>query len=177
MARVAGTKGMPFVPVTPLSRWERGSKGWEDPAMRGRRPAGPEYTDKVAGSHTAKERAQVILETMLGTCRVQEACARLGLSEQRFHQLREDMMTGAVKALEPGHAGRPPQIATPAEQHVAALEQQLAEHKVELQAAKAREEIALILPKVQHEPAEPEKKTPQLPRRRRRRRPGKKKHT
>ena len=86
-------------------------------------------------------------------------------------------MTAAVEALEPGHAGRPPHTPTPAEEQVAVLEQQLTEQKVELQAAKAREEIALILPKVQHEPVEPEKKTPHLPRLRRRRRPGKKKTT
>jgi hypothetical protein len=87
------------------------------------------------------------------------------------------MMTAAVQALEPGQAGRPPQTATPAQQQVAALEQQLAEQKVELEAARAREEIALILPKVQHAAGEPEKKPPQLPRLRRRQRPGTKKHT
>ena len=145
--------------------------------MRGRRPAGPEYTDKVPGSKAAKERAQVILETIQGKCRVQEACARLGISEQRFHQLRHELMTAVVQALEPGQAGRPPHTPTPAEQQVAALEQQVRELRVELQAAKAREEIALILPTVKHEPAVPEKKTPSPPRWQRRRRHGRKKPT
>src|SRR6516164_5449602 len=72
--------------------------------MRGRRPVGPEYADKLEGSDTAKERVKVILATMAGTCRLKEACERLGISEQRFHQLREEMMAAAVKALEPGHA-------------------------------------------------------------------------
>ena len=152
--------------------------------MRGRKPAGPEYAEKLSGSETAKLRAKVILETMMGACRVLEACTRLGISEQRFHQLREEMMTAAVQALEPGHAGRPAHTPTSAEERVVALEQQLVDKDVELRAAKARAEIAVILPDVQHpspttkEPGaegEPEKKTPQRPPKRRRR--GRKKNT
>lgn len=143
--------------------------------MRGRRPVGPEYVDHLDGSETAKLRAKVILETMMGTCRVLEACQRLGISEQRFHQLREEMMEGALQALEPGHAGRPARTPTPAEVQVQTLEQQLLDKEFELRTAKAREEIALIMPKVKHEPVEPEKKKPQQPPKRRRR--GRKKNT
>jgi hypothetical protein len=143
--------------------------------MRGRRPVGPEYADQLAGSETAKLRTKVILETIAGKCRLKEACQRLGISEQRFHQLRQEMLTAAVKALEPGHAGRPAQTPTPAEKQVVALEQQLQDQEVELRAAKAREEIALIMPEVKHEPADPEKKTPLRPPKRRRR--GRKKNT
>jgi hypothetical protein len=137
--------------------------------MRGRRPVGPEYAEKLAGSETAKLRAKVILETMTGKCRLKEACQRLNISEQRFHQLREEMMTAAVKALEPGHAGRPAHAMTPAEVQVVTLEQQLQDKEVELRVAKAREEIALVMPEVKHEPIEPEKKTPPRPPKRRRR--------
>lgn len=155
--------------------------------MRGRRPVGPEYADKLSGSETAKLRAKVILETMAGTCRLKEACERLGISEQRFHQLREEMMAAAVKALEPGHAGRPAQTRTPAEAKIVALEEELADQEVELRAAKARAEIAVIMPKLQPPaaapirvvgagPTEPEKKTPAPPRSKRRRR-GRKKNT
>jgi hypothetical protein len=151
----------------------------EDHNMRGRRPVGPEYADKLEGSDTAKKRAKVILATLAGTMRLKEACAHLNISEQRFHQLREEMMAAALKALEPGHAGRPAQVLTPAEQQVAALEQKLADQEVELRAAKARAEIAVIMPEVKHEPTqphEPEKKTPpsSVPKRRRR---GRKKNT
>jgi hypothetical protein len=85
------------------------------------------------------------------------------------------MMTAAVKALEPGQAGRPAHPPTPAEEQVAAMERQLQDKEVELRAAKAREEIALIMPEIKHEPADPEKKTPQRPPKRRRR--GRKKNT
>jgi hypothetical protein len=121
---------------------------------------------------------------MAGTRRLNEACQLLGISEQRFHQLREEMMTAAVQALEPGHAGRPTQTRTPAEEQVVALEQQLQDQEVELRAAKAREEIALVLPAIQHPSplgravegeGDPEKKTRQRPPKRRRR--GRKKNT
>jgi hypothetical protein len=143
--------------------------------MRGRRPVGPEYAEQLDGSETAKLRTKVILETIAGTCRVKEACQRLGICEQRFHQLRQDMLTAAVQALEPGHAGRPAHTPTPAEEQVSALEQQLQDMEIELRATKAREEIALIMPEVKHEPADPEKKTPPRPPKRRRR--GRKKNT
>src|SRR5580692_11234471 len=56
--------------------------------MRGRYPSGPEFVDHVSGSVIAKDRARVLLETIAGTCRVKEACTRLGVSEPRFDQLR-----------------------------------------------------------------------------------------
>ena len=146
--------------------------------MRGRRPVGPEYADKLSGSEIAKLRAKVILETMAGACRLKEACERLGISEQRFHQLREEMMAAAVKALEPGHAGRPAHTPTPTEEQLIALEKQLQDNEVELRASKAREEIALIMPEIKHPSppgkktegeVQPEKKTPPRPPPRRRR--------
>lgn len=142
--------------------------------MRGRRPVGPEYADKLQGSDTAKERVKVILETMAGTCRLKEACERLGISEQRFHQLREEMMTAALKALEPGQAGRPAHTPTPAEEQVVALQQKLADQEVELRTAKARAEIAVILPEVKHEPPDASEKKTAAPKRRPR---GRKKNT
>lgn len=152
--------------------------------MRGRRPVGPEYAEQLVGSATAKLRVKVILETIAGTRRLNEACQLLGISEQRFHQLREEMMTAAVQALEPGHAGRPARLPTLAEEQIVALEQQLQDQEVELRAAKAREEIALVLPAIQRPfssnsriggEGDPEKKTPQRPPKRRRR--GRKKNT
>jgi hypothetical protein len=135
--------------------------------MRGRRPAGPEYVDRLDGSDSAKERLKVILATMNGTLRLQEACVQLGICEQRFHQLREQAMLGALTSLEAGTPGRPPRVVAPAEAQVQALEAQLAAKDVELGAAQARAEIAVILPRVA--PAEDEKKKP--PGRRPRRRP------
>jgi hypothetical protein len=75
--------------------------------MRGRPPSGPEFVDKLDGSPEAKQRLKVLLETLNGTCRVQEACGRLGIKEARFDQLRIELLQAAVSAAERRPAGRP----------------------------------------------------------------------
>ena len=127
--------------------------------MRGRRPSGPECVERLPGSNQAKERLQVILQTLAGTCRVQEACRRLGISEPRFQQLRAQVLEAALERLEPRQAGRPSQSAE-ADGEMAALADQVAAKDVELRAAQARVEIALALPgAAAEEPPAPEKKT------------------
>ena len=127
--------------------------------MRGRRPSGPEYVETLGGSDIAKQRLKVILETLAGTCRVQEACVRLGISEPRFHQLRTQMLEAARAGLEPQSPGRKPHTPTPAEEQVRLLEEQVRQRDFELRVARAREEIALTLPRLV---AEPEADTPTL---------------
>ena len=129
--------------------------------MAGRYPAGPEYVDQLQGSSAAKQRAKVILQTLHGDVRVQEACELLGICEQRFHQLREEMLQAAVARLEARPAGRPRRAAEPAE--VQALKEQLVAKELELRVAHLREEIALAMPHLTLRPDEqasvPEKKT------------------
>jgi hypothetical protein len=91
---------------------------------------------------------------------------QLQLSDPRFRQLRAAALTGAIAALEPGHAGRPRHTLTPEERDISRLNEELARMEVELKAAQARAEIAVILPNVVHkpdasaaEPPDPEKKT------------------
>jgi transposase-like protein len=124
--------------------------------MRGRYPSGPEYVEQLQGSDDAKRRAKIILETMTGNLRVQEACQELGICEQRLGQLRQEMLQAAVASLETQPTGRRP--AAPESPEVAALKEQLAALQDELQAAQVREEIALALPRVVHQPAEPAEK-------------------
>jgi transposase len=135
--------------------------------MRGRRPSGPEYVDHLDGSAQAKERLKVVLETLAGTCRVQEACQRLGVSEPRFHQLRSQVLEAALARLEPRPAGRPPQPPAPEQQHLQELAARAVAEDLAVRTAQAREEIALTLPRVVHEPPGPEKKTRPAKRRRR----------
>jgi hypothetical protein len=122
--------------------------------MRGRRPAGPGYVDHLNGTAETKRRLKVILQTMRGELRLSEACELLDVCPQRLHQLREEAMQGALAALEPRPAGRPPQ--TRADEQVEQLQQKLADAEVELRAAQAREEIALVLPRAA-QPAEGKK--------------------
>jgi hypothetical protein len=114
--------------------------------MRGRRPDGPEYVAKLHGPPDAKRRLEVILRTLAGTCRVQEACAELGVSAARFHQLRQEALQAALDGLTPRPAGRP--AAPPAEPPVAEPGQANEAVQLELLAAQTREEIALVLPRL-----------------------------
>src|SRR5262249_58569101 len=124
--------------------------------MRGRKPSGPAAVARLPGSPQARQRLRVILETVAGTCRVSEACARLALSEQRFDQLRTQVLQAGLDSLEPRPVGRPPRGVPAAE--VTALEARVAALEIELRAAQVREEIALALPAVQVAPGGPGKK-------------------
>ena len=127
--------------------------------MRGRHPSGPGYVDHLEGSEQAKQRLRVVLETMTVGCRVQEACQRLGISEQRFDQLRQLAMQAALRRLESKPGGRPRRQHTGTTAEVLALRQRVADLEAELRAAQVREEIALILPRAVREQAGAGKKT------------------
>jgi hypothetical protein len=146
--------------------------------MRGRLPSGPDYVDHLPGSDLAKDRARTILETLSGQRRTLEACALLDISVSRLYQLRLEMLTAAIVSMEPGQAGRPRHTISSDQARIALLEQHQADMEVELKAAEARAEIAVILPQVVHQcdssqPPQPEKKT----RRRHHPAPGKRKNT
>ena len=138
--------------------------------MRGRYPSGPEYVEQVPGSALAKQRARVLLETIAGQRRVQDACTLLGISEPRFDQLRIQGLEQLVQSLEPRLAGRPARTPTPAEERVGQLEAEVAALRLELRIAQARAEVALVLPRAvadhaaHPEPAAAEKKTTRRPR-------------
>lgn len=122
--------------------------------MRGRYPATPEeYVEKVEGSELARERAQVVVELMAGTRRLQEACQRLDVHETRMHQLRHRGWQWLVRAMEPGVPGRPPAQSVADAERIRELEQRLAQKELELQEALVRTEVALIVPqRLQVEP-------------------------
>jgi len=114
--------------------------------MRGRHPTGPEYVRQRGGSAQAKERFITIMDTFYERCRVLEACQRLGISEARFYQLRDEAVDGAVQNLEARPAGRPRRIDSESAARIRALEEEVQALKIELRAAQTRAEIALALP-------------------------------
>ncbi len=124
--------------------------------MRGRYPSGPEFVNKLNGSASAKERLQVLLETLAGARRVGEACDRLGISEPRFDQIRIESLQAALAALEPQPAGRRPRQTVTDEAEVQRLRERITLLEGEVQAALVRAEIAVTLPQVK---AAAEKKT------------------
>ena len=103
--------------------------------MRGRRPAGPGFVDKLAGEEAAKERLKIVLETIAGQRRVTDACAALGLSEQRFDELRLEALQAAVAALTPKTPGRKPRLESPEAEAIARLEARVADLEAQLRVA------------------------------------------
>jgi len=118
--------------------------------MRGRYPSGPEFVEQLPGSALAKERARVLLETIAGKCRVQEACTKLGISEPRFDQLRIHGLEHLVQSMEPRLAGRPPRTPTPADERIHELEAEIVALRLQARIAQARAEVALVLPNAVH---------------------------
>src|SRR5262245_49032404 len=114
--------------------------------MRGRWPSGPEYLNKLDGSVETKERLKAILDMMYGEVRLLEACAQLGISETRIHQLREQAMRGALTAIAPRPAGRPSRVLASEAEQIRALQARVRELEQALHESQVREEIALVLP-------------------------------
>ena len=116
--------------------------------MRGRRPVGPELACRLEGSAEARRRMRVILATIAGTCRVYEACAELGICEQRFEALRGAAVRAGIAALESRPAGRPPRVLSEAQVEIALLRERIAELEAQVQAAAVRAELAFALPRL-----------------------------
>lgn len=113
---------------------------------RGRPPSGPSLADKVEGSEQAKERLKVILQTVSGEISVADACKQLGLSEARFHELRQAWLQAACTALEPKPMGRPKETTFEEEVELLRLHRENKQLKMHLRAAQIREEIAVAMP-------------------------------
>jgi len=105
--------------------------------MRGRRPAGPDYVDHVRDCDDETRR---------------RLKAILGISPQRFHQMRHEALQGAADVLKPRPKGRPRRRRWPQQQQLEQLRQELGDAKIELRAAQARAEIATLLPRVLQAP-------------------------
>ena len=116
----------------------------------GRPPLGPALVDGCEASDHAKHRARVFLETLTGLKTIPEACSELGLGEAAFHEARRKMLQAAVASTEPAPPGRPAAITTvdpvAAQVRIAELEVERNHLRVELEAARIREEIALVMP-------------------------------
>lgn len=113
----------------------------------GRKPKGAELVTNLDGSETARRRLHQIVRALAGKTSVPEACAELGVGESRFHQLRQEALSGALAALEPRETGRPRRPPVPGAARIAELEAELRELRWELQARHIREELADVLPR------------------------------
>jgi transposase-like protein len=109
------------------------------------------------GEASTKAQLETILDVLADRKSVADACRELSVSEATFHRLREKVLGAALEALVPKKAGRPPK-APPAPAEVEELKRTLRETRIELEASRIREEIALVMPHLLKRDAK--KKTP-----------------
>jgi transposase-like protein len=112
--------------------------------------------DKLDVSDEARERLRAVLDTLAGDVSMPEAAKRVGVKESRFYYIREHILEQAGKAAEKRTSGVRPKPRDPADvERIAALETQLQELRIELEAARLRTELALTMPQVLKEQAPP----------------------
>ena len=112
-----------------------------------RPPLGPALVAGLAGSDDARQRAQLILETIAANLPVQDAAARLGVSTQRFHELRAEALQQLIAACEAKPLGRPVAEPTVDERIAAAVaekDRKIAELTVQVEMAAMRTELVAL---------------------------------
>jgi len=116
--------------------------------MLGRKPMGPKLVHNLDGSEHAKERLEMILETIAGSRTIEDASDDLGVCEARFFQLRTQVLEAALNRLEPRPPGRPPKTDSPEQERIVELEEELRDKDSKLQATEVRAEIAQVMPQL-----------------------------
>lgn len=115
---------------------------------RGRRPDGLAHVERLGLPELTTERLKAILATLAGELGPAEAAEQLGISVSRLHALRAAVLEGAAAALAPAPRGRPPRASAPDAERVAALEARVRELEEELELARVRTEIAVLMPEL-----------------------------
>ena len=115
-------------------------------ARTGRKPGGPQIAERLEGSPVAKQRLEVILETIAGRLTVPEACQQLGIGESRFHELRNQTLQTTLDALEPRPPGRPAKPTSPEQAEAEELQAELRRLHAELNTAQTQLSLARIHP-------------------------------
>ena len=111
----------------------------------GRPTKGSDIVSKFDASQEARKKVRFVLETLAGKTSVKHAADSLGVSESRFHQIRDEILAGMLDAAEPKPVGRPKK--EPAEtDEVAALKKNLADVKLELHVSRLRELLDAAFP-------------------------------
>jgi hypothetical protein len=115
---------------------------------RGRPSLGVDLVDSLEGPEEDLRRLKVVLETITGERTLKAASRELGVSEARFHEIRWQVLRGALDGTKPGLPGRP-RTGEPAEpEEVRDLRARVKWLEEELQCAFVRTEIALVMPEL-----------------------------
>lgn len=139
--------------------------------MLGRKPLGPALVEHLDGSASAKDRLELILQTLAGQVSVVQACRLLEISEAMFYKLRNRVLQVCLDDLEPKPLGRPARLVTEHEKRSTELATEIARLEQELAAQSVRLELAETLPQLRRTASEPEKKASRQPPRKRHQRP------
>ena len=115
---------------------------------RGRPPDSSTLVTHLTGSAPARQRLDLMLQTLKGQVPIPQAAAQLGVGRSRFCLQRQEMLQTALEFLEPKPRGRPPLEISPEQQEIQRLEQQVQALKIDLRAAQIREQLALLMPHV-----------------------------
>ena len=115
-------------------------------ARTGRKPTGPQIVERLEGSPSAKQRLEVILETIAGQLTIPEACARLRICESRFYDLRNQTLQATLNTLEPRRPGRPSKRISPEQGQIDTLKAELDRAHRELAVADVKVSLARIHP-------------------------------
>lgn len=113
---------------------------------RGRPSLGVDLVDSLEGPAEDLRRLKVVLQTIAGETTVKEAAAELGVTEARFHEIRWQVLRGALEGTKPGLPGRPRAEAPVETEEVRTLRTRVKWLEEELQCAFVRTEIALVMP-------------------------------
>lgn len=117
--------------------------------QRGRPTSPASMLRRLNASSTAKERTLVVLDNLGGRTPVAEACRRLGVSAPLFRRQRLMVLRAALKTLEPRPRGRPAVALPPESRRLRELEEKLERLETDLAYAQVREELAILLPRMQ----------------------------
>lgn len=131
---------------------------------RGRPPKGLGNIDSLDGNEEAKVILRTLLATLTGDASVEEAVEHLGVGRTKLFEARSRALQGALATVLPGRRQHGEPSDEDANARVAALEAKLDEMQAELEAARIRLEIALVMPHLLHPPGQ-EKKRRGRPRR------------
>lgn len=110
----------------------------------GRPNLGARHVAGLCGSEDAKSRLSAVLRTLTGETSLKDACLELGIGPSRFAEIRTEALLGALSALEPKPAGRPPSRSEK-DPVVDELESKVASLERELKVAEAHAEVTTIL--------------------------------
>ena len=113
---------------------------------QGRPPVGLGHVDRLDGPDDLKVRLRILLATITGEIGIDEACAELGVSPSRLHEMRKEALEGALAALTPGRPGRPRAAVEDDDRSERELKRRVRDLEVQLQAAFVRTELALAMP-------------------------------